>query len=144
MISNGRFFKFAMLIATCPGSIDHIKPKHMLKEFKEFAMSGNLIDIAVGLVMAAAFGTLTTAFVDGVFMPLVGMLFQVGDLNDAHWVLSGEVLGPNGEVVTPATAIHYGKFIAAAINFLIIALAMFMVVKSINRLKGDKGASAAS
>lgn len=107
-------------------------------------MSGNLIDIAVGLVMAAAFGTLTTAFVDGVFMPLVGMLFQVGDLNDAHWVLSGEVLGPNGEVVTPATAIHYGKFIAAAINFLIIALAMFMVVKSINRLKGDKGASAAS
>lgn len=115
----------------------------MLKEFKEFAMNGNLIDIAVGLVMAAAFGTLTTAFVDGVFMPVVGMLFQVGDLNDAQWVLSGEVLGPNGEVITPASSIHYGKFIAAAINFLIIALAMFMIVKSINRMKGEKGAAAA-
>lgn len=56
----------------------------MLKEFKEFAFSGNLIDIAVGLVLATGFAALTTAFVDGLFMPLVGTLFQVGDLSEAR------------------------------------------------------------
>lgn len=107
----------------------------MLKEFKEFAFSGNLIDIAVGLVLATGFAALTTAFVDGLFMPLVGTILQVGDLSAAKLILSPAVLGATGEVITPESALHYGKFIAAVINFLIIAFAMFMVVKAARKSK---------
>lgn len=107
----------------------------MLKEFKEFAFSGNLIDIAVGLVLATGFAALTTAFVDGLFMPLVGTIFQVGDLSEAKVILSPAVLGANGEVITPESSLQYGQFVAAVINFLIIAFAMFMVVKAARRAK---------
>lgn len=108
----------------------------MLKEFKDFAMKGNLIDIAVGLVMGAAFATIVTAFVDGMFMPLAGKIFQIGDMAKAEWVLSPEVLGADGKVVTPQSAVKYGSFISAIINFTIIAWIMFMVVKAANKMKG--------
>ena len=115
----------------------------MFKEFKEFALRGNLIDIAVGLVMAGAFGGVTSAFVDGIVMPLVGSLFQVGDLSQAKWVLSAAVTGSNGEVVTPESAIQYGKFISTFINFIIIAGVMFLIIKAINKIKqeGDQPAN---
>ncbi len=107
----------------------------MFKEFKEFAIQGNLIEIAVGLVMATGFGAVTASFVDGIVMPVVGSLFQIGDLNAAKIVLAPAVLGPNGEVTTPESAIFYGKFISTFVNFIIIAFVMFMILKAVNKLR---------
>jgi large conductance mechanosensitive channel len=112
-----------------------IKNLLMFKEFKDFAMKGNLIDIAVGLVMATAFGTIVAAFVDGMFMPLVGKIFQLGDMAKAEYVLSPEVLGADGKVATPKSAIQWGRFVTAVINFIIIAWVMFMIVKAANKMK---------
>lgn len=109
----------------------------MFKEFKEFAIQGNLIEIAVGLVMATGFGAVTASFVDGIVMPVVGNIFQIGDLNAAKIVLASEVKDAAGVVTTPESAIYYGKFISTFINFLIIAFVMFMILKSVNKLKKE-------
>ncbi|NOT36218.1 MAG: large conductance mechanosensitive channel protein MscL, partial [Saprospiraceae bacterium] len=89
---------------------------------------------AIGLVMGAAFGTVTTAFVDGMFMPIVGKIFQVGDLSKWGYELTAAAMGPDGKEV-PANILKYGSFIGAIINFLIVALVMFMIVKSVNKMK---------
>lgn len=106
----------------------------MFSEFKEFAMKGNLIDMAVGVVMGAAFGTVTKAFIDGMFMPLVGMLFQTGDLSKAAYVISPAVVEA-GKEIKAANIFAYGSFIGAVINFLIVAFVMFMVIKAMNSMK---------
>lgn len=110
----------------------------MVSEFKAFALKGSLIDTAVAFVMGVAFGTVSTTFINGLFMPLVGLIFQVGDLSKAKFVLSPEVLDAAGKVITPESAILYGSFIGALINFLIIAFIMFMVVKGMNSLKKEE------
>lgn len=107
----------------------------MLKEFKAFAMRGNLIDMAVAFVMGVAFAAITNSFINGVVMPLVGQIFQVGDLAQAKFVLVDAVLGEDGSVVTPESAVMYGEFIGAVINFIIVAFVMFMVVKAVNTMK---------
>ncbi|MEO6189523.1 MAG: large conductance mechanosensitive channel protein MscL [Saprospiraceae bacterium] len=107
----------------------------MLKEFKEFAMKGNLIDIAVGLVMATAFGTVVSTFVDGIIMPLVGQVFQVGDFSKLQWLLSPAVLSSEGKVITPESAVQYGKLISNIINFIIVAFVMYMIIKAMNKMK---------
>lgn len=112
----------------------------MFEEFKKFAIQGNLIDIAIGLVMAIAFGAVSAAFIDGVFLPLVGQVLQMGDLAQAKWVLSPAVYGPEGKIIQPESAILYGKLISAIINFLIIALVMFLIIKVMNNLKHEKSA----
>lgn len=107
----------------------------MLKEFKSFAMRGNLIDMAVAFVMGVAFAAITNSFINGVVMPLIGQIFQVGDLAQAKFVLSEAVLGEDGAVTTPESAVMYGEFIGAVINFIIVAFVMFMVVKGVNSMK---------
>ncbi|MDP4826563.1 MAG: large-conductance mechanosensitive channel protein MscL [Flavobacteriales bacterium] len=107
----------------------------MLKEFKAFAMRGNLIDMAVAFVMGVAFAAITNSFINGVVMPLIGQIFQVGDLAQAKFVLSEAVLGEDGAVTTPESAVMYGEFIGAVINFIIVAFVMFMVVKGVNSMK---------
>lgn len=110
----------------------------MLQEFKNFALKGNLIDIAIGLVMATAFGSITSAFVDGIVMPLVSQIFQVGDMSGLKIVLSPAELGADGTVVKPEAAIQYGTLISAFLNFFIIATVMFWVVKGINTMKKEE------
>lgn len=107
----------------------------MLKEFKGFAMKGNLIDLAIGFVMGVAFAAVSNTFISGIVMPIIGTIFQVGDLSDAKYVLSEALVDEAGVVTTPESAIMYGEFIGALINFIIIAFVMFMVVKGINSLK---------
>jgi large conductance mechanosensitive channel len=107
----------------------------MIQEFKEFAMKGNLIDMAVGVVMGAAFGKVSGAFIDGMFMPLVGKIFQVGDLSKYKMVLTEEVKDAAGKVITPESAIATGEFLGAILNFVIVAAVMFMVIKAINKMK---------
>lgn len=106
----------------------------MLKEFKEFAFKGNLIDIAVGMAIAAAFGKITDAFVNGIFMPILGRIFQIGDLSQWKIVLAQA----SGEA--PEVAITYGTLIQNTINFLIIAFVMFWVIKVINATKKQEEA----
>jgi large conductance mechanosensitive channel len=106
----------------------------MLKEFKEFAMKGNLLDMAVGIAMAAAFGKVTAAFIDGCFMPLLGFLLNV-DMSEMKAVLrQGVEKAPN---VTPVAeiAVKYGDLIGSIINFIIVAVVMFLIIKAMNASK---------
>lgn len=114
----------------------------MLSEFKEFAMKGNLIDMAVGLVMGASFGTVSGTFIDGIFMPIVGQIFKIGDLKKYKIVLSDEVRDAAGAVITPESAISIGAFIGAVLNFIIVAFVMFLIIKGINKMKKEKASEA--
>ena len=107
----------------------------MMKEFKEFAMKGSLIDTAIAFVMGAAFATVSTSFINGMFMPIVALVFQVGDMSGMKIVLKSAVTDAAGVVTTPETAIMYGTFLGAVINFIIVAFIMFMVVKAMNATK---------
>ena len=114
----------------------------MLKEFKEFAMKGSLIDTAIAFVMGAAFATVSSSFINGIFMPIVALIFQVGDMDGMKIVLKGAVTDAAGVVTTPETAIMYGTFLGAAINFIIVAFIMFMVIKGMNATKKKEEAAA--
>ena len=105
-----------------------------LKEFKNFAMSGNLVDIAVAFVMGGAFGRVITSFTDGIVSPLIGMLGG-GDLSKNMYVLKPAVMDAAGKVVTEAVAVKWGDFLTAIINFIIVAFVMFLVIKAINNMK---------
>lgn len=106
----------------------------MIKEFKEFAMKGSLIDLAVGFVIGAAFIRLTTAFIDGIIMPFVGLI-QGKDLSDWKYIMKPAQIGSDGKEIAAEVSIKYGSFISAIIAFLIVAFVMFLLVKAINRLK---------
>ncbi len=111
-----------------------------VKEFKEFAMRGNLVDVAVAFVMGAAFGKIISSFVDGIIMPMVGMLTGGIDFSDQKFVLKQaipEIKNADGTII-PAIAevsLKYGMFITTIIDFIFVALAVFMVIKAINTMK---------
>ena len=107
--------------------------KKFLNEFKTFAMRGNVIDLAVGVVIGGAFGKITTSIVNDIIMPIIGVL--TGGLNFGDWkiVLKQAVLEA-GEVVTPEVAITFGNTIAVIVDFIIIAFAVFCMVKGINTM----------
>lgn len=114
----------------------------MMKEFKEFAMKGNLVDIAVGFVMGAAFVKVVTAFTDGIVAPVISLLTDKVKFNELKVVLRDEVKDVAGVISSPEVAITYGVFITALIDFLIVAFVMFMVIKAINRMKKAEPAPA--
>ncbi len=105
----------------------------MLKEFKEFAMKGNLVDIAVGFVMGAAFKQVVTSFTGGIVSPLIGLLFNA-DFKDLKYIAKEGVADEAGKV-TGEVAILYGEFLTNIIDFIIVAFVMFIVVKAINAMK---------
>ena len=110
----------------------------MLKEFKEFIAKGNVIDLAVGLVIGAAFGKIVTSFVDGVIMPPIGMLLGKVDFASLFYVLDGSKGVPASLVDAKAKGIPviaYGQFFNDIINFLIIGLVIFFMVKGVNRIR---------
>ncbi|WP_321490522.1 large conductance mechanosensitive channel protein MscL [uncultured Hyphomonas sp.] len=113
----------------------------MLKEFKEFALKGNLIDMAVGFVMGGAFATVVTAFIQGVFLPLLAPIMGGIDLSSISFTITPEVLDDAGEVVTPAAVVELGAFISAIISFIIVAFVMFMIIKGMNKLKKKEEAA---
>ncbi|WP_140719371.1 large-conductance mechanosensitive channel protein MscL [Pseudomonas sp. Hp2] len=109
----------------------------MMSEFKEFAMRGNVIDLAVGVVIGAAFGKIVTSLVEKVIMPPIGLLIGGIDFSKLSWTLKAASVDAAGKEV-PAVVIGYGDFINTVIQFLIVAFAIFMVVKAINRLSRKK------
>ena len=104
-----------------------------IKEFKDFAMKGNLVDIAVGFVMGAAFNKLVSSFTGGIVSPLIGLLFK-SDFNDLKYVITEGTVNDAGETVGEI-AVLYGEFLTNVIDFLIVAFVMFMIVKAVNRMK---------
>lgn len=100
-----------------------------IKEFKEFAVKGNVVDLAVGLIIGAAFGKIVTSLVNDVIMPPIGMLLGNVDFSKLAFELRPSAGG------APAVAIRYGAFINTVLDFLIVAVAVFVVIKQINRLK---------
>lgn len=111
--------------------------KKMLQEFKKFAMRGNVVDMAVGIIIGGAFGKIVSSVVGDVIMPAVGLLVGGVNFTDLKLVLKQAVM-ENGEVVSPEVAINYGNFIQVVIDFLIIAFAVFLLVKAINALSKKK------
>ncbi|GGB70319.1 MULTISPECIES: large conductance mechanosensitive channel protein MscL [Henriciella] len=105
----------------------------MFKEFKEFAMKGNLVDMAVGFVMGGAFATVVTAFIQGVFLPVLAPIMGGVDLSAIKYTIVPAVV-ENGEVVKEAAIIELGNFIAALISFIIVAFVMFLIIKGMNRM----------
>jgi large conductance mechanosensitive channel len=109
----------------------------IVKEFKEFAMRGNVVDLAVGVIIGAAFGKIVASLVSDIIMPPLGLLLNGIDFKDAKYVLRPAV----GK--TPETALNYGLFINNVIDFLIVAFCIFLIVKGINSLKKKEEAAPA-
>ena len=113
----------------------------MIKEFRDFALRGNLLDMSVAFVMEAAFGKLVDAFVSGMVLPAVGLITAGKDFSKLEWVIQKpvkETLSADGTIVTEAVeaiSIQYGQFITVAIDFFLLALVMFLLVKGLNRLR---------
>ncbi|WP_220493765.1 large-conductance mechanosensitive channel protein MscL [Shewanella sp. SG41-4] len=107
----------------------------MIKEFKQFAIKGNVVDLAVGIIIGAAFGKIVSALVSGIIMPPIGVLLGGVDFADLAFVIKEAV----GEA--PAVVISYGAFIQTVIDFVIIAFAIFMLVRAINTLKKKEEAA---
>lgn len=115
----------------------------MIREFKEFAIKGNLVDMAVAFVMGGAFGKVVTGFIDGMVMPVVGKITAGVDFKSLKYVLSETQLDAAGNVVAAEAAIHYGEFITIVIDFLLVSMVMFMLIKAINRMRKEQPAAPA-
>lgn len=119
-----------------------------VKEFKEFAIKGSLVDTAIAFVMGAAFGKVVTAFVEKMFSPVIGLLLGGIDLTKQEIVLKEaipEVKDATGAVVTEAVAkvaIQWGTFLTAAIDFIVVAFVMFIIIKAMNKMKKKEEAAA--
>ena len=112
--------------------------KKFFAEFKTFAMRGNVMDMAIGVVIGAAFGKITTSIVNDIIMPLIGLLIGGVDLGQLNIVLKPEVLDEAGKVVTEAVTLGIGNLLAVILDFIIVAFAMFLLVKAMNKLASLK------
>jgi large conductance mechanosensitive channel len=117
----------------------------MLKEFKEFAMRGNVIDMAVGIIIGAAFGTIVNSLVQDVIMPPIGLLLGNVDFSNIFAVIKeGKVAGPYASIAAAkaagAVTINFGVFVNTLISFILIAFAVFLLVRTINKLRRQEEA----
>lgn len=109
--------------------------KKLAQEFKEFIMRGNVLDMAVGVIIATAFGKITTALVSNVITPLIAFIFNSPNTDALNITLRPEVLNEAGEVTSEAIVLGFGTFIGAIIDFIIIALIVFAIVKTFNKAR---------
>ncbi|MBS4059597.1 MAG: large-conductance mechanosensitive channel protein MscL [Bacteroidetes bacterium] len=113
-----------------------------VSEFKTFAMRGNVMDMAVGIIIGGAFGKIVASFVSDVIMPPIGLLVGGVDFSDLKVVMKEAVM-QGTEIVTPAVTLNYGAFVNSVIDFIIIAFAIFMMIKAMNNLKKKEVAAPA-
>ena len=109
--------------------------KKMLEEFKAFIMRGNVLDMAVGVIVAGAFGKITTSLVNDLFMPFISWIFGARDMTALNLVVRPEIVNEAGEVVQAGITLGFGTFVATIIDFILIAFVVFMVVKLMNAAK---------
>jgi len=114
----------------------------IVKEFKDFAVKGNVIDMAVGIIIGAAFGKVVSSLVNDILMPPLGLLIGGLDFSDFKATLKAASINDAGEAVNAVT-LNYGMFIQTAIDFLIVAIAIFLVIKGMNQLKKKEAAKPA-
>ena len=114
----------------------------IVKEFKDFAVKGNMIDMAVGIIIGAAFGKVVSSLVNDIIMPPLGLLIGGLDFSDYKATLKAANVNDAGEAINAVT-LNYGMFIQTAIDFLIVALVIFMVIKAMNKLKKKEEAKPA-
>ena len=112
--------------------------KKFFEEFKTFAMRGNVIDMAVGVVIGGAFGKITTSIVNDIIMPLISMITGGVDFSQWKWVLKEAILDAEGTVVSAEVAVKFGNTIAIILDFIIIAFSVFCLVKALNSLRRKK------
>jgi large conductance mechanosensitive channel len=110
----------------------------IIDEFKTFIRRGNVMDLAVGVIMGAAFGTIISSLVGDMLMPAIGLILQTDDLKQLQVTLAPAKLAPDGTPVRPPNVLAYGKFLKAVIDFLLIAFCVFLLVKIINRVQGPR------
>jgi len=111
----------------------------MLKEFKDFAVRGNMIDLAVGIIIGAAFGKIVASLVNDIIMPPIGLLLGGMNFTDIRIIMKDAVLDPaTGQVIKDAVALKIGSFIQTLVDFTIIAFSIFLMVKGINKLSRKK------
>lgn len=115
----------------------------MLKEFREFAMRGNVVDMAVGIIIGAAFGSIINSLVSDVIMPPIGLLLGRVDFTNLYVILQeGAITGPFGSLMEAqeagAVTLNYGVFINTIVSFVIVAFAVFLLIRSINRLEREE------
>jgi len=116
----------------------------MLKEFRDFAMKGNVLDMAIGIIIGAAFGKIVSSFVADILMPPLGML--MGQVNFTNWFISltgGDYATLAQAKEAGAVTLNYGVFVNSVIDFIIVAFAIFLLVKQVNRLKREAPAAPA-
>lgn len=104
------------------------------KDFKAFAMKGNVIDMAVGVIIGSAFGKIVSSLVTNIIMPPFGLLVGGVNFTDLKWVMKEAVYGTDGKELTPAVTLEYGQFLQATFDFLIIAFSIFLFIRLLNRL----------
>ena len=109
--------------------------KKMFEEFKTFIMRGNVLDMAVGVIVAGAFGKITTSLVNDLFMPFISWIFGARDMTALNVVVRPEIVNEAGEVTQAAITLGFGTFVATIIDFILIALVVFLVVKFMNAAK---------
>jgi large conductance mechanosensitive channel len=117
----------------------------MLKEFKRFAMRGNVVDMAVGIIIGASFGSIVNSLVSDVIMPPIGLLLGKVDFTNLYIILQeGGIAGPYGSLIDAqeagAVTLNYGVFINTIVSFVIVALAVFLLIRGINRLEREEEA----
>lgn len=112
--------------------------KKFMEEFKAFAMRGNVLDMAVGVVIGGAFGKITTSLVNDIIMPIISLITGGIDFSQWKWVLKQAVLNAAGEVEKAEIAVNFGNLIAVVLDFIIIAFVIFCMIKGINRLHRKK------
>jgi len=116
----------------------------MIAEFKDFAMKGNLVDMAVGFVMGSAFATVVSSFINDVFMPPLGKVMGGVDFGSMKYVIQEAAMNADGTEAAAEVAIRFGAFINALISFLIVAFVMFMIIKGMNKAKKAEEAAPAA
>lgn len=108
--------------------------KNVLREFREFAVKGNVIDLAVGVIIGAAFGKIVSSLVADIFTPIIGLLVGGVNLTNLKIILKPEYIDQAGTVI-PATTLNYGNFLQNSFDFIIVAISIFLVVKALNTIK---------
>jgi large conductance mechanosensitive channel protein len=107
----------------------------MWKDFKAFAMKGNVIDMSIGVIIGGAFGKIVTSLVSDIIMPILGMITSGINFSSLKLVLKEAEIAPDGKVISPENAINYGNFLDTVLNFLIIAFSIFMIIRLLQEAK---------
>ena len=109
--------------------------KKIFKEFKEFALKGNMFDMAIGIIIGSAFSKVVNSIVGDIFMPPLGYMLGKVDLKELKWILHKAEINSSGEIISNAVVFSYGNFIQICIDFLVVAISVFLIIKLFNNLR---------